>query len=59
MLVVRVLGLFFSLSPPLLSVPIGSLVGFILIVVAASTVALAGAFRGVTRTSAQSALRAP
>ncbi len=59
MLVVRVLGLFFSLSPPLLSVPIGSLTAFVLLIAATSAVALAAALRGVTRIGTPSALREP
>jgi putative ABC transport system permease protein len=56
-LVVRVLGLFFTLPPPLLSVPGGSLGAFVLLMVGASAVALAGALAAVRRLSAAAALR--
>jgi hypothetical protein len=56
---VRVLGLFFDLSPPLLSVPGVSLTVFVVLVAAASAVAICGALVAVTRMSAASALREP
>jgi putative ABC transport system permease protein len=59
LLVVRVLGLFFTLPPPLLSVPGGTLGAFVLLMAAASAVALGGALATVTRLSASSALREP
>lgn len=40
LLAVRILGLFFTLPPPLLSVPAGALSGLALLLVATSTVAL-------------------
>jgi putative ABC transport system permease protein len=59
MLAVRVLGLFFDLPPPLLSVPGVSLTIFVALVAAASAVAICGALVAVTRVSAASALREP
>ncbi|MGB2873902.1 MAG: FtsX-like permease family protein, partial [Gaiellaceae bacterium] len=58
-LVVRVLGLFFTLPPPLLSVPAGALAAFILLMAISSAVALAGALRRVNRVGAPAALREP
>jgi putative ABC transport system permease protein len=59
MLAVRVLGLFFTLPPPVVSVPAVSLVGFVLLMVIASGVALAAALLAVTRIAASAALREP
>jgi putative ABC transport system permease protein len=59
MLVVRVLGLFFTLPPPLLIVPGGTLGAFVLVMAAASAVALGGALAAVRRLSASTALREP
>lgn len=58
-LVVRVLGLFFTLPPPLLSVPAVPLIALIVLMLTASTVALAGALRAVMRASTPSVLREP
>ncbi|MGB2875489.1 MAG: ABC transporter permease [Gaiellaceae bacterium] len=58
-LVVRVLGLFFTLPPPLLSVPAGALAAFIMLMAISSAVALAGALRRVNRVGAPAALREP
>jgi putative ABC transport system permease protein len=58
-LAVRVLGLFFTLPPPVVSVPAVSLVGFVLLMVIASAVALAAALLAVTRITASAALREP
>ncbi len=54
---VRVLGLFFTLSPPLLTVPVPELVGLVLFMVTASTVALGGAVLAVNRVRAATVLR--
>jgi putative ABC transport system permease protein len=59
MLAVRVLGLFFTLPPPIVSVPAVSLVGFVVLMVIASAVALAVALLAVTRIAASAALREP
>ncbi len=57
MLVVRVLGLFFTLPPPVLSVPGGTLAGFVALMVVTSAAALGGALVAVTRVGAPAALR--
>jgi putative ABC transport system permease protein len=57
MLTVRVLGLFFNLPPPLLSVPIATLGGFVLFMVATSAIALGGALLAVNRVRAATVLR--
>jgi putative ABC transport system permease protein len=59
MLVVRVLGLFFTLPPPVLIVPGGTLGAFVLVMAAASAIALGGALAAVRRLSASTALREP
>ena len=59
MVVVRILGLFFTLPPPLLTVPLGSLALFVALMVATSALALAGALVAVTRVGTTTALRAP
>jgi putative ABC transport system permease protein len=56
---VRVLGLFFSLQPPLLTVPVGTLAAFVLLMVATSAVALGVALVAVTRVRAATVLREP
>jgi len=56
---VRVLGLFFSLQPPLLTVPVGTLLAFILLMVATSAAALSAALVAVTRVRAANVLREP
>jgi putative ABC transport system permease protein len=58
-LVVRVLGLFFTLPPPFLEVPVGTLIAFVALLVATSGLALAAALRGVTRIGAPAVLREP
>ena len=58
-LVVRVLGLFFTLPPPVLSIPVGSLLMFVASMVVASAVALAAALLAVTRVGTTAALREP
>jgi putative ABC transport system permease protein len=59
LLAVRVLGLFFTLPPPPLSVPLGALGGLVLLMTATSAVALGIALAAVTRVPAASALREP
>jgi putative ABC transport system permease protein len=54
---VRVLGLFFTLSPPLLTVPIAELVALVVFMVVASTIALGGALVAVNRVRAAAVLR--
>jgi putative ABC transport system permease protein len=49
MLAVRVLGLFFTLPPPLLKIPIGSLAGLVGAVIGASALSLTIALVAVTR----------
>ena len=56
---VRVLGLFFTLPPPVVSVPGITLVGFVALMVVASTVALAASLRAARRIGAPAALREP
>ena len=56
---VRVLGLFFSLQPPLLTVPAGTLAAFVALMVVTSGAALAFALYRVTRVRAANALREP
>jgi putative ABC transport system permease protein len=59
MLAVRVLGLFFVLPPPLVTVPVGTLAAFAALIVTASAVALAGALAAVNRVQAAPVLREP
>jgi putative ABC transport system permease protein len=56
-LAVRVLGLFFTLPPPVASVPGLSLLGLVALMVTASIVALGASLLAVTRVGAQTALR--
>ncbi|CAN5755343.1 hypothetical protein BH18ACT15_BH18ACT15_02760 [soil metagenome] len=56
---VRVLGLFFTLPPPLLTIPTGSLIAFVLLMLAASALALGGSLVAVTRVTAAAVLREP
>jgi putative ABC transport system permease protein len=56
---VRVLGLFFTLTPPLLTVPVPELLALVTFMVVASTAALAGALLAVTRVRPASVLREP
>jgi putative ABC transport system permease protein len=58
-LAVRVLGLFFTLPPPVASVPGLSLLGLVALMVIASIVALSASLFAVTRLGAQTALREP
>jgi putative ABC transport system permease protein len=59
MLVVRVLGLFFTLQPPLLTIPLGTLAAFVVLMLVTSAVALGGALVAVTRIGTTTTLRAP
>ncbi|MDP9326979.1 MAG: ABC transporter permease [Actinomycetota bacterium] len=59
LLAVRVLGLFFSLPPPLLTLPVGALIAFVLFVVVTSAIALAAALTAVTRVHPAAVLREP
>lgn len=59
MLSVTVLGLFFTLPPPLLSAPVGTLIGFLLLMAATSALAIWVALARVTRTAAGTVLREP
>jgi putative ABC transport system permease protein len=56
-LAVQVLGLFFSLAPPLLTIPVGGLIAVALFVVTTSTVALGAALAAVNRVRVASVLR--
>jgi putative ABC transport system permease protein len=56
---VRVLSLFFTLPPPLVAIPGGSLAAVAVLILAASTVALAGSLAVVTRLRAARVLREP
>jgi len=58
-LTVRVLGLFFMLPPPLLSLPVGALAGLVVLMIAASPLALGIALVAVTRMQTASVLREP
>ena len=56
---VRVLSLFFSLPPPLLTVPTGALSMFIVFMVTTSAIAMTAALAAVTRTRPAAVLREP
>jgi putative ABC transport system permease protein len=56
---VRVLGLLFTLPPPLLTLPAGTLLVFVLVMLAAAGVALGAALARVTRVAAATVLREP
>jgi putative ABC transport system permease protein len=56
---VRILGLFFTLAPPLLTVPVGTIAGFVLLMAATSAIALGGALFAVSRVEAAEVLREP
>lgn len=58
-LAVRILGLFFTLPPPLVSVSAGGLAVLAVFVLATSGIALAIAMRGITRMEVASVLREP
>jgi putative ABC transport system permease protein len=57
MLAVRVLGLFFNLPPPLVTVPLAGLAGFVGFMVLTSTIALGGALLAVDHVRAATVLR--
>ncbi len=59
LLSVRVLALFFTLPPPLLTIPVASLLAFLGLMVATTGLALMGALAAVTRIHAATALREP
>jgi putative ABC transport system permease protein len=59
MISVRVLGLFFTLPPPLVTIPVAELLGLTVLVLAASVVALGIALRSVSRVDVASVLREP
>jgi putative ABC transport system permease protein len=56
-LAVQILGLFFSVAPPLLTIPAGGLIAVVLFMVIASTVALGAALIAVNRVRVASVLR--
>jgi len=56
---VRILGLFFQLPPPLVTVPIGAILSLVAVMVVASAVALATALTAVSRVAAANVLREP
>jgi putative ABC transport system permease protein len=58
-LAVRVLGLFFTLPPPVVSLPAIPLAGFVLLMILASAVALGTSLLAVRRLGASSTLREP
>jgi putative ABC transport system permease protein len=59
LLSVRLLGLFFTLPPPLLEIPAAPLAGFVVLMAGASALALGGALAAVTRVTAATSLREP
>ena len=58
-LAVRVLGLFFTLAPPLLTVPVVELAALVLFMIGTSTVALSAALVAVNRVRVAAVLREP
>jgi putative ABC transport system permease protein len=58
-LAVRVLSLFFTLPPPLVAVPFGSIGAFVLLIVATSAIAVGAALVAVARIDAADVLREP
>jgi putative ABC transport system permease protein len=54
---VRVLGLFFVLPPPLLSVPVLTIAGFVLLMTVACAAVLGAALVAITRVNAAVSLR--
>ena len=58
-LAVRVLKLFFALPPPVVTLPGGSLLAFVLVMVAASALALGVALAAITRVEPADVLREP
>lgn len=59
MLSVRVLGLFFTLPPPLLTIPALQLAGYAALVIAGSVIALAGALVAIRKLATVTILREP
>ena len=53
------LSLFFALPPPLLTIPTGAIVLFVVFMVMTSTIAIAAALTAVTRVRPASVLREP
>jgi putative ABC transport system permease protein len=58
-LAVRVLGIFFTLPPPIVTLPLGPLGLFVLAVLVASAVALTIALRRIDRVDVAALLREP
>jgi putative ABC transport system permease protein len=56
---VRILGLFFTLPPPLLTVPLGTLAGFVVLMIATSAIALGAALVAIDRVKPATMLREP
>jgi len=56
---VRVLGLFFTLPPPVLAVSPGEMIAFLVLVVSAATVGFAAALTSAMRARAAAVLREP
>jgi putative ABC transport system permease protein len=56
---VRILGLFFTLPPPLLTVPVPTLAAFAILIVATSAVAIGAALAAVGRAGPAASLRQP
>jgi putative ABC transport system permease protein len=56
---VRILGLFFTLPPPLLTVPVGTLAGFVVLMIATSAIALGAALVAIDRVKPATMLREP
>jgi putative ABC transport system permease protein len=56
---VRVLGLFFTLPPPVLTIPVVPLIAFVLLMLVTSAIGLGSALLSVTRLRAASVLREP
>jgi len=59
MLAVRVIGLFFTLAPPLLTVPVAELSALVLFMIATSTISLSTALAVVNRVRTAAVLREP
>jgi putative ABC transport system permease protein len=57
LLAVRVLGLFFTLAPPLLTVPVGSLIGLVVFMAVTSAIAMGAALVAVNRVQPAAVLR--
>lgn len=59
LLSVRILGLFFTLPPPILTVPVGTLAGFAVLILVTSAAALGAALAAVNRVNPATTLREP